>query len=342
MKQFREFKSQQQVINEIGPVGALIGSVMGIVGGAIALKKGLDKWKGYRENRADIKTRKRDGFDISVPVYDPETGKDKLTDFYVDPKEGNKELEALTGGKFPERTLTGKIKAPTDDQKDKMEKGAKRAARNKNSEVKRKIDTGDIKDSDLTADQKSKLEKSKKDKAKKKADEKGKKERGAIQEPKDAEEYYDNYGKAPKGWADVRTDKEKKDGVSHVGKIMTRADAAKELKKQKAVGRIGRKAPDKNKIPKKQAPPGIESKVLKFGEFIKEDVMKDMRKISKSKKDMEIKLDDGTEIPIDPMTAEIFVKYIEGLKSSEQKKVINQIQRTERGFMKVLGKAHGE
>ena len=84
------------------------------------------------------------------------------------------------------------------------------------------------------------------------------------------------------------------------------------------------------------------SRLLKFGEFIKEDVMKDMRKISKSKKDMEIKLDDGTEIPIDPMTAEIFVKYIEGLKSSEQSKVINQIQRTERGFMKVLGKAHGE
>ena len=84
------------------------------------------------------------------------------------------------------------------------------------------------------------------------------------------------------------------------------------------------------------------SRVISFGEFIKEDVMKDMRKISKSKKDMEIKLDDGTEIPIDPMTAEIFVKYIEGLKSSEQRKVINQIQRTERGFMKVLGKAHGE
>ena len=84
------------------------------------------------------------------------------------------------------------------------------------------------------------------------------------------------------------------------------------------------------------------SRVISFGEFIKEDVMKDMRKISKSKKDMEIKLDDGTEIPIDPMTAEIFVKYIEGLKSSEQKKVINQLQRTERGFMKVLGKAHGE
>ena len=84
------------------------------------------------------------------------------------------------------------------------------------------------------------------------------------------------------------------------------------------------------------------SRVLKFGEFITEDVMRDLKKISKSKKDMEIKLGDGAEIPIDPMTAEIFVKYIEGLKSSEQKKVINQIQRTERGFMKVLGKAHGE
>ena len=85
-----------------------------------------------------------------------------------------------------------------------------------------------------------------------------------------------------------------------------------------------------------------EDKVLKFGEFIQEDVVSDLKKISKSKKDMEIKLSDGSEIPIDPMTADIFVKYIEGLKSSEQKRVINQIQRTERGFMKVLGKAHGE
>ena len=84
------------------------------------------------------------------------------------------------------------------------------------------------------------------------------------------------------------------------------------------------------------------SRVISFGEFITEDVMKDLKKISKSKKDMEIKLNDGSEIPIDPITADIFVKYIEGLKSSEQKKVINQIKRTERGFMKVLGKAHGE
>ena len=70
--------------------------------------------------------------------------------------------------------------------------------------------------------------------------------------------------------------------------------------------------------------------------------MNDLKDVIKSKKDTEISLDDGADIPIDPMTAEIFVKYIEGKKSSEQKKIINQIQRTERGFMKVLGKAHGE
>ena len=37
MKQFREFSSQQQHINEIGPVGATIAGVMGLIGGAMAL-----------------------------------------------------------------------------------------------------------------------------------------------------------------------------------------------------------------------------------------------------------------------------------------------------------------
>ena len=43
---------------------------------------------------------------------------------------------------------------------------------------------------------------------------------------------------------------------------------------------------------------------------------------------------------MDAFTAEILVKYIEGLSSSEKNRVIKQIQRTERAFMKVLGKAH--
>ena len=82
------------------------------------------------------------------------------------------------------------------------------------------------------------------------------------------------------------------------------------------------------------------SNVLSFGEFITEGVMKDLLKAGKSKKDSEITLDDGADIPIDPLTSQILVKYIEGLSSSEKNRTIQQIQRTERAFMKVLGKAH--
>ena len=81
-------------------------------------------------------------------------------------------------------------------------------------------------------------------------------------------------------------------------------------------------------------------RILIFGEFITEDLMKDLKLASKSRKDSEITLDDGTDIPMDAFTAEILVKYIEGLSSSEKNKTIKQFQRTERAFMKVLGKAH--
>ena len=81
-------------------------------------------------------------------------------------------------------------------------------------------------------------------------------------------------------------------------------------------------------------------RILNFGEFISEGVMKDLLKAGKSKKDSEITLDDGADIPIDPLTSQILVKYIEGLSSSEKNRTIQQIQRTERAFMKVLGKAH--
>ena len=92
--------------------------------------------------------------------------------------------------------------------------------------------------------------------------------------------------------------------------------------------------------PKDLKKAGVESTMLKFGEFITEDLMKDLKLATKSRKDSEITLDDGTEIPMDAFTAEILVKYIEGLGSSEKKKTIKQFQRTERAFMKVLGKAH--
>ena len=46
MKQFRNFTAEQKHINEIGPVGATIAGVMGLIGGYKAVKAGLKKFKG--------------------------------------------------------------------------------------------------------------------------------------------------------------------------------------------------------------------------------------------------------------------------------------------------------
>ena len=291
MRQFREFKSEQQYVTEIGPIAATLAGVAGLVGGAMAAKKLVGKFKSYKKNKAEKEANSKRDVYVNIKKWDDAEGK-VVTKPELYAKAGTKKARISNDDLEKERKKLQKAEDPNNASKE-GERDAKADA--------------------------------------------AKEKRGGIEEPKDAEEYYKNKGKAPNGWTDVRTDKEKADGVSHVGKILPRADAAKELKRQRKVGKRGRGGKDTSKPDKP-----TESNMLKFGEFIKEDVMKDLKKISKSKKDMEIKLGDGAEIPIDPMTAEIFVKYIEGLKSSEQKRVINQIQRTERGFMKVLGKAHGE
>jgi len=119
------------------------------------------------------------------------------------------------------------------------------------------------------------------------------------------------------------------------------ADATKKSKKVIGTGTKGKRTGGAaHTNPKDLKKAGVESKVLSFGEFITEGVMNDLLKAGKSKKDSEITLDDGADIPIDPLTSQILVKYIEGLSSSEKNRTIQQIQRTERAFMKVLGKAH--
>ena len=152
MKKFKEFTAEQKYITEVGPVGALVGA---LVGGIAAYKGGKALWKkfkGWKENREDKKVRKKEGYDISVPVWNPATNKEELTDFHIDPKEGNKELEGL-GFKIP-KTLTGKFKAPTDDEKDKWQKEAKRKSQNKTAEMKNKQAKGELNpEKDLTADQ---------------------------------------------------------------------------------------------------------------------------------------------------------------------------------------------
>ena len=310
MKQFREFSSQQQHINEIGPVGATIAGVMGLIGGAMALKKGIEKVKGYRESQAEKKANAERDVYVNIKKWDEEQGK------------------VVTKPVLYAKANSKKARINNDD----LEKERKKLQKNEDPKNASKEGERDAKDD---ADRK---------------------ERGGIEDVKDAETYFKNNGEAPNGWRDARTPKQKKDGENPI--LMTKQDYDKEIARRKRVSKKGptpderkKQADTKTKLMKrkKERESGVDvkkqqfnSKLLNFANFIKEDVMKDMRKISKSKKDMEIKLDDGTEIPIDPMTAEIFVKYIEGLKSSEQKKVINQIQRTERGFMKVLGKAHGE
>ena len=82
MKTFKEFKSEQQHISEIGPVGTAIAGAMGLVGLGIAgyklFNKAKEGIKGYRETKADKKARKENGFTMSVKVYNPETERDML------------------------------------------------------------------------------------------------------------------------------------------------------------------------------------------------------------------------------------------------------------------------
>ena len=179
------------------------------------------------------------------------------------------------------------------------------------------------------------------EKEKQDALDKEKEERGGIEDPKDAEEFFKNNKKAPKGWQDVRTKSERdpkhKNFKDFKGSILTTADA-KKFKERKA--KLKKGAQDKPKIKKPTDNEVKDQKILSFGDFISEDVMKDLKLAGKSRKDSEISLDDGADIPIDPLTSQILVKYIEGLSSSEKNRTIQQIQRTERAFMKVLGKAH--
>ena len=279
MKKFKEFKSEQQYVTEIGPIAATLMGAMALWGGYQAFKKVKSKWKGYKETKQEKKDNKKSGVSIELKKFNSETGKMDV------------ETEMIA-------------KAGTS--------GAAMSADDIAKEQKKRQKKLDPENTRLKNEYQEK--------------EKGEKgERGGIEDVEDAEEFFTNNGKSPPGWEDIRTPSEKIQNVDIKGKIMTKADAKKFRDKKARLA----KQPGEN-----------ESYMLKFEEFIAEDIIKDLKKAAKSKKDVEITLDDGSDIPIDPMTADIFVKYIEGLSSSEKNKTIKQIQRTERGFMKVLGKAH--
>ena len=425
MKKFKQFKSEQQHITEVGPYASAMMAGMGLIGlgmgGWKLFKKGKEKIKGYRETKAEKKDNKEAGVYVKIKTWDNDKG--KLVDKTVEvaapgsSKAGmsNEDIEKkrkeLQKKQDPKNTAAQnaweKEEQEAEDERGGIDDVSDAEAAYKNSnkdeklrrapagwenvgtkqqpqlmktrdaekELKRREKVGDPdldqmqKDAD-DADTKAKeqerkdqeklgddemkaradkekedeVEKEKKDKED--AETKEKEERGGIEDPKDAEEFFKNNKKAPKGWQDVRTKSERdpkhKNFKDFKGSILTTADA-KKYKEKKA--RL-KKQPDKKKKPdvkKVEKPTNNEKQeqtILSFGEFIVEDVMKDLKKASKSRKDSEIALDDGSDVPIDPLTSQILIKYIEGLSSSEKNRTIQQIQRTERAFMKVLGKAH--
>ena len=73
MKKFKEFRTEQKYIAEVGPVGALVGALVGGVA-AYKLGKGLwNKFKGWRESQKEKKTNKK-AFVIDIKRFNSETG----------------------------------------------------------------------------------------------------------------------------------------------------------------------------------------------------------------------------------------------------------------------------
>jgi len=69
---------------------------------------------------------------------------------------------------------------------------------------------------------------------------------------------------------------------------------------------------------------------------ISEDVINMLRTISKKKKEMNIKFASGTEVPIDPDSANVLLKTYDSLNSSNKKKMQMNMNKDTKSFMKVL------
>ena len=341
MKQFKEFRSEQTHINEIGPVGATIAGAMGLlglgIGGYKLYKKAKEKIKSRRDDREEKGENQEAGVFVDVKVFDPETGTEttETRPLHEPGSKGarmnNDEVSKAEKEEQKKQTLKNKKAKFKFVQAQKVNKDALE----KGKVLKYDKETGEYSVEDPPKDDETGTDDTQtepkdsqtehKDSEKKPDPEQELRKRGdagEIDNDGDANAYYKIVGKAPTGWET----KKSKTGKSFT--LVKKDDA-------KPQGKVtGKDTSAADKLLRRN------SRVLKFGEFIAEDIMKDLKKISKSKKDSEISLDDGSDIPIDPLTSEILVKYIEGLSSSEKNRTIKQIQRTERAFMKVLGKAH--
>ena len=74
MRQFKEFKSEQQYVTEIGPIAATLAGVAGLVGGAMAAKKLVGKFKSYQKSSAERKQNRSTGLVVDIKKFNPKTG----------------------------------------------------------------------------------------------------------------------------------------------------------------------------------------------------------------------------------------------------------------------------
>jgi len=367
MKTYREFIVEQQKINEIGPIGAALMGAMALWGvGGKAYKKVKDKIKGYKESQKEKKDNaeksqkeKKDnaeyGYDINVKTYNPNTKKEETLSYFIDPKKpdpGNDDLGKM-GIKFG-----SEYKNPNNDDIVELEKEAGNQANRFNREIKVKVQRGEsLDDMDLPSTMKpeSKDQKPEPEKQEPTPEPEDQKPEPEKQEPtpepedqKPEPEKQEPEGtgvKLPRDYVgkdikDIPDDM--KDDVANLErkKLKNTKDVENHMKRWGLDRVVG--------WTKKRGSSGMpgdyeyvqDSFILNFSSVLYEDLRSDLQKMTKSKTDGEVTLADGTSIPIEPLTAQILVKYIDSLDSSEKKKIINQLQRTERGFMKVLGKAH--
>ena len=378
MKKFKQFKSEQQHITEVGPFTSAFMAAMGLVGlglaGKALYKKQKEKFTGFLDARKEKKQNPA-GEKILVPEFNPQTGKVENTKEVKTPSNWpsvsgggltNKELKDFKQ-KFKDKAEADKeawdIKNP--GKAEKIEKEAEKQKQAEKKKEKEKEKAAKDKEDQDKADQEledegedipiddyvgvdvNKIPKSKRDEVKgleSKEIKDGKEVVKWMKKWKDhvkatAKEGQEGKINPPSGWSKVGSDGSKYDKKKHGNKFSYKktdeiSEGKTTVKNTSAVDKA------KERLKKSGIKAVAAGRLLKFGEFISEGVMDDLKKASKSRKDSEITLDDGADIPIDPLTSQILVKYIEGLSSSEKNRTIQQIQRTERAFMKVLGKAH--
>ena len=334
MKKYKQFRAEQQYIAEVGPFASAMMVAMGAVGLGVAgwklFKAGKEKIKGYRETKKEKADNKEAGVFIDKKIFDPETGTTTTETIPLHKPDSS-------GARMSNDEV---VKAQKEEQKKQDIKNKKAKFKYVEAEKKNKeaIKGGKVLKYDKNSGEYSVEDPETDEPAANTAtanttttstqepeeDEIPKDDEGNIKNQDDAQKVKDETGDAPDGWiTDPEDEKkvikkeDKPDSGSSTQGTTTGQDTS-------AADRLLRR----------------NNRLLKFGEFISEGVMNDLLKAGKSKKDSEISLDDGADIPIDPLTSQILVKYIEGLSSSEKNRTIQQIQRTERAFMKVLGKAH--